>query len=143
MNFSFNLHNPNSTKLYNYDFRITEQGQLEQFVTVIQHRDVENKRIGIKSSWEPVFVEGVPVFVNEENVTIRAKSNRKEKDDSGVIRILLKAPGGFRNVLGSGKFFVDHEGFLNMKVNIFDGHNTILTEGYVMNGPSRLIVCTG
>lgn len=124
MNFSWKQ--PDSTKIYNYEFRIDENGFLEQFVTVIQHLPTKDYPLGIRNFWEPVQKDGSQVRVTEVN--------------DSVIHILIKAEGGFRNVLGNGRFTTDKNGFLIMELFIFDGQNTIKSNCYVMNGPNRLKV---
>ncbi|MFA7193686.1 MAG: hypothetical protein WC087_02100 [Candidatus Paceibacterota bacterium] len=116
------------TKIYHYQFRIIEDFWLEQFVTLIQHKQIGDTPFGLRDFWEPVLINGNPIRVYEFS------------HDYSVIMVLVKGIGGYRNVLCNGNFSVDDDGLLLGGLTMFDGQNTIKGTGYIMLGQSCLAV---
>ncbi len=120
------LHSPDQTQIFHYNFRITSEFVLEQFVTVIQHRSVAEKPVGLSDSWKPVLLDGKPIRVYEYS------------EDFSVIKVLIKGTGGYRNILCTGKFCLDNNGLLLVELMMFDGEKIIKSFGFVMQGQNCL-----
>lgn len=123
---NFTNRSPDHTRIYHYNFRITDEFVLEQLVVHIQHKAVGETPVGLSESWRPVLLNGKPIRVYEYS------------EDFNVIKVLVKGVGGYRNILCTGNFRLDDEGLLLTELIMFDKDRIIKSFGFVVQAQNCL-----